>query len=358
MRNRWKRRLLLGLACVLLGVGFTACGNKNGSTKVVLMTGFGKEEVFRIEDISCSLPEIMVYLTNTQNQYESVYGEEIWNASLKGVTLEENVKDTVLAKMAQVKTMNLLAKNYQIRLDEKEKALAKEAAASYFSSLTKEEKKLMGVEEDTICRMYEEYALAEKVYAFLIQDINPEISDDEARTITVEHILIKTYAKDGTGKRIPYTAQAKAEAYTRATEILKMAQDTENYTFEELIREYNEDSVSTYSFGKGEMDPAFEEAAFNLETGEISGIVESEYGYHIIKCLNTFNREETDANKLKIVETRKKEVFEEKYDAFVKTLTRRLNEKLWEEVHFIRDANVNTTTFFTVYMEYFNQEYE
>ena len=37
--------------------------------------------------------------------------------------------------------------------------------------------------------MYRDYALADKVYRQIISDINPEISDDEARTITVQHIL-------------------------------------------------------------------------------------------------------------------------------------------------------------------------
>lgn len=352
MKNKWKKAVSFLAACFLCVSALTACGF-GSSTKVVLMTGFAKDEVFRIETISCTLPEIMVYLTNTQNQYESVYGAEIWNANLNGVTLQDNVKDTVLAKIAQVKTMNLLAENYQVVLDEKDMTKVQEAANEYYESLTKEEKEFMGVKEDTIRLLYEEYARAEKVYEFLIKDINPEISDDEARTITVEHILIKTYAKDGTGKKIPYTKQAKQEAYERAVQIWNMAKDEENYKFEDLIEEYNEDSISKYSFGKGEMDPAFEEAAFNLETGEISGIVESEYGYHIIKCLNTFDREETDANKLKIVETRKREVFGEKYDEFVSTLTRRLNEKLWNEVTFIHDKNVTTTTFFDVYRKHF-----
>lgn len=42
--------------------------------------------------------------------------------------------------------------------------------------------------------MYREYALADKVYTFIIKDINPEVSDDEARTITVRQILIMTYS--------------------------------------------------------------------------------------------------------------------------------------------------------------------
>ena len=123
--------------------------------------------------------------------------------------------------------------------------------------------------------------------------------------------------------------------------------------FDELIRKYSEDDKSTYSFGKGDMDPAFETAAFNLGTDEISDIVESEYGYHIIKCLTTFDKEETDANKIKIVEQRREEAFGQEYDAYVATLTRNLNEELWDSVSFIHDDNVKTQNFFEIYSQYF-----
>ena len=56
----------------------SGCGNGEPiGTKVILTTGFDKDEVFRIETSSCSLPELMVYLTTIQNRYESVYGREI-----------------------------------------------------------------------------------------------------------------------------------------------------------------------------------------------------------------------------------------------------------------------------------------
>ena len=93
------------------------------------------------------------------------------------------------------------------------------------------------------------------------------------------------------------------------------------------------------------MDPALEEVAFALETGEVSTIVESEDGYHIIKCINTFDREQTDANKLEIVEERKHEVFGQEYDAFVEGLNRSINEKLWEQVTFLESDEVTTKSF-------------
>lgn len=350
-----KKRFLAGLFVILLGISaLCGCGNMNdGNVKVVLTTGFDNDEVFRIEEMSCKLSEIMVYLTNIQNQYEGVYGSEIWNTNPGGITLEENVKDIALAKIAQIKTMNLMAKQYQLELDDKEEALVKEAAADYYASLNETEIEQMGVTEDTISTLYKEYALAQKVYQFIIKDINPEISDDEARTITVQQILIRTYALDGTGKKIEYTSEAREDAYETACEVLSELENGAD--FDEMIRHYNEDDKSTYSFGKGEMDPAFEEAAFNLGTDEISDIVESEYGYHIIKCINTFDREETDSNKVMIVEQRRKEVFGQEYDQFVKSLTRKLNDELWNGLHFIHNDEVKTTSFFDVYKKYFGE---
>ena len=348
------RKLVGVLSAAIIGVGIlTGCGSGNGgiSTKVVLTTGFDKDEVFRIETSVCSLPEIMVYLTNIQNRYESVYGEEIWNTNVDGVTLEQNVKDIALAQIARIKTMNLMAEQYEVELSDEENAQVENAASAYYNSLDDTEKELMGVSEKTIRNLYAEFALAEKVYQYTIRDINPEISDDEARTITVQHILIKTYALDGTGKKVEYTQHARESAYEEACEVLKLAQEGED--FDELIRRYSEDDKSTYSFGKGEMDAAFETAAFNLGKDEISDIVETEFGYHIIKCLNTFNREETDVNKIKIVDQRRAEAFGQEYDAYVETLTRNLNEELWNSVSFIHDENVTTQDFFDVYAEYF-----
>lgn len=340
----------MALCLCLTVLSLAACGGDG--TRVVFTSGFGENDVFRIADISGTRAEVMVYLTTMQNRYESVYGPEIWNVSRGDVTLEENVKDTALARIAQIKTMCLLAEREGVELDSEEYELAIQAAAEYYGSLNETEIRLLGVNVEVIRQLYLEYALANKVYEYIIQDINPEISDDEARTITVQHILLRTWTTDGSGARVVYTDDVKKSVYEKACEIRKMAVEGEQ-DFLELASRYNEDAAITYSFGKGVMDSVFEETAFSLETGEISEVIETESGYHIIKCINTFDREQTELSKLEIVEERRREVFGQEYDAFADTLVRQLNTQLWEEITLIHDEAVKTTDFFKVYAKFF-----
>lgn len=347
-----KRCCILVLCLGAAAFGLTACGGDG--TKVIFTTGFREDEVFRIADISCTRAEIMVYLTTMQNRYESVYGPEVWNVSKDDVTLEENVKETVLARIAQIKTMCLLAEREKVELDSEEIRLAEQAATEYFGSLNETEIRLMGVEAETIRQLYLEYALANRVYEYIIQDINPEISDDEARTITVQHILLRTWTTDGSGARVIYAEDVKESVYEKACEIREMAVNGEQ-DFLDLASRYSEDTTITYSFGKGVMDTLFEETAFALETGEISEVIETESGYHIIRCTNTFDREQTELSKLEIVEERRREVFGEEYDAFADTLVRQLNTSLWDEITLIHDEEVKTSDFFDVYEKYFTE---
>ena len=342
-----KRWTALALS-LFLALGLGGCESINRDTKIVLTTGFTKDEVFRIETASCYKKEVMVYLTNLQNQYEQVYGTEIWQQERDGVTIEQSVKESVLAEIAQIKTMNLMAENYGLSLNEAEQSAVEEAAKTYYESLTETEKEQLDVTVDTIRQLYREYALADKVYDYMIKDVNPEISDDEARTVVVQQILIRT----GTQEQ-PYSDEQKSYAYAQAVEALRRVESGED--FDVVAARYSEAAESTVSIRKGDRDAAYEETAFELGNEEVSDVIETPEGYYILKCVSTLNREETDSNKVKIVEERRKEVFGREYDSYVQTLTRHMNEELWQETTLLHNSEITTSDFFEVFARYYKK---
>lgn len=319
-------------------VGISGCTKK----EVVLTTSFGKTELMRINEDSTYLPEMLLYLTNIQNAYEKVYGPDIWLQTFEGESLEKKVKDMVLAKVAQVKVMKLMAKEYNLFLSDDEKEEAYRKADNYYLSLNTKERELIGVSEDDVRAIYEEYALSDKVYEYVIKDINPEISDDEARTITVLHILVKVYTEDAAGNKVPFSDRAAEEAFEKAKMVLGLVNSDEE-AFEAMAVKYSDDDEITYTFTRGEMPAKIEEAAFSLDKDEISGIIETENGYHILKCISDFDVEKTQENKVEILKKRKEEVFDNTYEEFIKTLDKTLNEKLFDSITMIHDPEVTTT---------------
>lgn len=111
------------------------------------------------------------------------------------------------------------------------------------------------------------------------------------------HILLKTVDTSGTptvqedgSYAYPALDEATiAEKKALAEDILAQlnASDDPSTLFNDLMNEYSEDegledSPDGYTATLGQMVPAYEEAALALDYGQVSGIVESEYGYHII----------------------------------------------------------------------------
>jgi peptidyl-prolyl cis-trans isomerase D len=100
----------------------------------------------------------------------------------------------------------------------------------------------------------------------------------------VSHILIKTPLPGPDGK---VDEKGVAEAQKRAEDLLKQLKA--GAKFEDLAKKYSEDPGSAKEggslgwIGKGRTVPEFEKVAFSLPKGQISDLVKSSYGFHIIR---------------------------------------------------------------------------
>jgi peptidyl-prolyl cis-trans isomerase D len=110
---------------------------------------------------------------------------------------------------------------------------------------------------------------------------------DQYRTpeqVKVSHILIKTPLAGADGK---VDDKGVADAQRRAEDLLKQLKQGAN--FEDLAKKYSEDPGSAKEggslgwIGRGRTVPEFEKAAFSLPKGQMSDLVKSSYGFHIIR---------------------------------------------------------------------------
>src|SRR5271170_4991851 len=144
------------------------------------------------------------------------------------------------------------------------------------------------------------YQLPERrVVRYGLVDINQlrqavQISDDQLKAqyqqniaqyqvpsrVHVQHILLTTVGK---------TSAEVEEIHAKAEDILKQVKKGGN--FSDLAKKYSEDPGSKDKGGdlgfitKGQTVPEFEQTAFSLQNGQISDLVKTQYGFHIIKVL-------------------------------------------------------------------------
>ncbi|PND37144.1 peptidylprolyl isomerase [Paucibacter aquatile] len=121
--------------------------------------------------------------------------------------------------------------------------------------------------------------------SFTEEDLRKYYSENASRYTVAEerrasHILIKT-DKDG-------KPDERAKAKAKAEDLLAQARKNPAQ-FADLARKNSQDEGSAANggdldfFGRGAMVKPFEDAAYALKQGEISPLVESEFGYHIIQ---------------------------------------------------------------------------
>jgi peptidyl-prolyl cis-trans isomerase D len=152
--------------------------------------------------------------------------------------------------------------------------------------------------------------------------LRPEIkvSDDELRSYYDQHKDEYTLPERVKAQHILFKTQGKspeeiAKIREKATGVLERAKKGED--FSALAKQFSEDSSASSGgdlgdFGRGQMVPEFEKAAFSLGAGAISDLVQTQFGIHIIKVNSKQERRERPFEELKeairpVVETRKAE---------------------------------------------------
>jgi len=123
---------------------------------------------------------------------------------------------------------------------------------------------------------------------------------EEPEMVRASHILLSTRdMSTNPPKELP--EDKKKEKRKQIDDLLKRARGGED--FAKLAKEFSEDPDSKdkggeYTFARGRMVPEFEAAAFSLSTNQISDVVTTQYGYHIIKLSEKIPAKKTELAKI------------------------------------------------------------
>lgn len=202
----------------------------------------------------------------------------------------------------------------------------------------------MGVQEAEKHKLENDPVVKERIRqeiykAFVEKEIGKQVSG-----IKVTEAEMRKYYKSNPEIRtshilIEHKADASPEqvemARKRANEIYKEVKSSKR-PFEELVKLYSDDTYSKNTGGdigyqnRMTVVPAYYEAILKLKTGQITGPVRSQYGFHIIKVTGRRDFNEANRNHVRdaVYDQKRKAIF----DKYFKTLSSRYpvtkNEKL------------------------------
>lgn len=218
------------------------------------------------------------------------WGEEFQD----GLTLSEYVTKETESTIAFYTAIELMAQKHNAGLDEDDMATIAENMNAAISELGGQEEFEAYLAKLGICQAtFQDLSASSHLFDNLLLQVLEEGSElylapDKYNNYATyaDHILFMTIDADS-GK--PLSADLLGQQKTLAEQTLAAlkASDDPITLFSELADQYSEDTgradnPNGYIFTPGTMVESFETAANALQPGEISEIVESDYGYHII----------------------------------------------------------------------------
>lgn len=373
-----KKTLIWLIVVCLLATVMGGCTIKTPGegTTVRITKSFKENELFFLEEELCTVGEAKLFLMNQKNLYTSRYGQEIWAATYEGEPLYTYLEDNLRDFLIRLKCMVLMAQANEITLSADDQTLITLATNSYYKSLSEAELAYCDVTQQEINEAFSDYFLANKLYRVLTQDAKKEISDDEARVITVQMIYLPFDGESAAGKEtdgIDQTegntaddggnigetetvngpeASVEAETAGELIQELHRRATKEEEDFYTLAEGYSKGPWTEKQIRRGEMESAFESAAFSLSSGAISKVVTGDSGYYVIKCINNHEEELTDLHREELIEEWKRDVFRTAYDAFVGNLYLRFNDTAWDLIDFGAAVPEFTDSFYSCYEEF------
>lgn len=321
--NNILRKTVSGLCAILIMFTFASCGDEvQDETGKYIVLEYAGENIY--------LDEVYIYARTAMDEYESEYGEDVWSETIEtegGIEMdaEELVRRQIISNIIRTKTLAAQADNYGITLTAEEETEQQQKAEDFYNSLTDEQIESVGMEEATVEKVLSENALADKVYDYVMSDSASDVSDEQARMTTFYDMFFECYYEDEFGNIVVYSADKIEEmkelceqAYASIEEQLVDNPDL-NITF--LGYTYNLEYAGSHTMSQSEIVETYGQRVLDtlyaMEDGDISEIVETEYGYHIFQMTYLTDEEATAENKAQLTAEAEESYFDNLLNSWI-----------------------------------------
>ncbi len=337
MIRKSKRFLAILLSGVLTAAVLSGCtSEKNIGGNVKLENGEIEENsiVIKVGGIGVKYSEVLGYCYLLKEQYEDSFGSNIWDYKLDGGnTIGDDAKEEIINMITQLKVIGATAEEEEVSLtnDERDEALQK--AEELLRTASSKDKEKYHLSLQGLSSIYEENALANKMFYIATDDADTEVSSEEARQVKIEFFQIMTKGTTKSGVIVSLDEKERRTARKRASELRSAAAKTENFLeFAEANTEAEKVEM-TIGQDNTELDRSIVTTAFSMKKGAISPVIGTGDGYYVLHCVDDNDEDATYARREAIIEERQTKMFKQKYKKWLGDYEVSISKSFWKIFH-------------------------
>lgn len=333
--RQWKKRVtVLAAVASLTAASLAGCSGSVDNDEAVATIGN--------EEISYGVANF--YARMQQAQYETYYagmmgttGEALWEQEVEeGKTYEDTVKESLLKSLEDMYLLKQHASEYEVALTEEDQKAIDKAVSVFDEDNSLENKEAVSGYQKYVEEFLELATIQNKMQEPMKADVDTEVSDEEAAQKSMKYVYFAYTNTDEEGNSVDMTDEEKEELKATVQTFVDDLKASEAKDIDAAAAAAGKE-VQTVTFDSESTAPdaGLIAAADALEQeGDITDLVESDYGIYVGKVTSMLDREATDQEKESIVEERRQEKYDSLLEQWREETEITENEKIWKKVKF------------------------
>lgn len=331
MRNKYLKILWILVIGILT---LTSCNKKENVEEEKFV--FLEDTVFEVNGEQISLGEWNVYAQPVLEETSLLYGNTVWDLKMdsEGKLFGEALQEDIQKRIVNVKTVAGHAEELGVTLSGDDRMDISVSAEEYLDKLSSKEKEEYHITKEIVEKVYTDNFLANKVYEYITLNVDTDIDEEEVRHMALSYIVRPKTYEDKEGNTCYYTDEEIAFKRSELEDIRKKASQDKEKTLKDFENEDNvvTEIISDYADLKERLPEDMAGIVFWLRQGEVSAVLESNEAMFLFECVRLEDEPATRAARIRIIEQREQEVFEEAYKKWKESIEIENNPSIWKSI--------------------------